>query len=126
MRKRKSPITLIEIMIVIFLIGLIGGVIGYNMKGSLDEGRAFKSETGAERLRELLLLAVAKGDSVDEVLKNAEEKVASSGLVTDVKKLFVDGWGEPYTIEKDEKTEISVASRKLEEYKKKKKQSGKK
>ena len=41
--KRKSPLTIIEIMIVIFIISIVGGVMSYNMKGSLVKGRAFKN-----------------------------------------------------------------------------------
>ena len=43
-KKKQYALTLIEIMIVIVLIGLIGSVIGANMKGSLDEGKAFKTK----------------------------------------------------------------------------------
>ena len=32
--KRKSTITLLEVMIVVLLIGIIGSVLGFNMKGS--------------------------------------------------------------------------------------------
>ena len=43
--QKKRALTLLEIMIVIVLIGIIGSVIGVNMKGSLDAGKAFKSDT---------------------------------------------------------------------------------
>ncbi len=53
--------TLLEIMIVIVLIGLIGSVIGFNMKGSLDEGRAFKTRQAQEQIQDILMLEVARG-----------------------------------------------------------------
>ena len=72
-QRKKRSLTLLEIMIVIFLIGLIGSVIGYNVKGSLDEGRAFRSEQGACQIRDILLLEVAKGYPLDQVLQDKEK-----------------------------------------------------
>lgn len=97
-QKKKHPITLIEIMIVIFLIGLIGSVLGYNMKGSLEEGKAFKTEQAINQIHDLLLLEVAKGESIDQVVKNPEQHLANSGFVKNVKSLLKDGWGGVYTM----------------------------
>lgn len=120
-RKRRS-LTLLEIMIVIFLIGLIGSVIGYNVKGSLDEGRAFRSEQGACQIRDILLLEVAKGYPLDQVLQDKEKFLNSSGLIKDVKKLLKDGWGDSYEIVANRYgTDIIVRSTKLKAYKDKKK-----
>ena len=121
-KQRKRPLTLLEIMIVIFLIGLIGSVVGYNVKGSLDEGRAFRSEQGAAQIRDLLLLEVAKGYSVDDVVGNYEAFLTSAGVVRDVKKLLKDGWGQSYVIEANSyKTDIKVRSDKLKAFQAKKK-----
>ena len=49
--RKKRAITLLEIMIVILLIGLIGGVVSYNLKGTLDKGKAFASKEGAKKTR---------------------------------------------------------------------------
>ncbi len=43
-RAAKRCVTLIEMMIVMFLISLITGVIAYYYRGSLDEGKAFKTK----------------------------------------------------------------------------------
>lgn len=119
--KKKHSLTLLEIMIVIFLIGLIGSVIGYNVKGSLDEGKAFRSEKGAEQIKDILLLEVAKGHSIQSVIDNKELFLEESGLVKDVKKLLNDGWGMPYTIAISRSgTDILVKSERLIAYKKKK------
>ena len=121
-KQTKRPLTLLEIMIVIFLIGLIGSVVGYNVKGSLDEGRAFRSEQGAAQIRDLLLLEVAKGYSIDDVVANHEGFLAASGVVRDTKKLLKDGWGQPYTIQAYRKnTDIRVTSEKLISFNNKKK-----
>ncbi len=116
-KKKKRPITLLEIMIVIFLIGLIGGVIGYNMKGSLDKGRAFKSEQAASRVREILLLQVADGHSIDEVVAKPEYYLMNSGLCDKPQKLLKDGWNGNFKIEKD-KFDILVISKRLDDYNK--------
>lgn len=121
-QRKKRSLTLLEIMIVIFLIGLIGSVIGYNVKGSLDEGRAFRSEQGACQIRDILLLEVAKGYPLDQVLQDKEKFLNSSGLVKDVKKLLKDGWGDSYEIVGNRYgTDIIVRSSKLKAYKDKKK-----
>jgi type II secretory pathway pseudopilin PulG len=121
-QRKKRSLTLLEIMIVIFLIGLIGSVIGYNVKGSLDEGRAFRSEQGACQIRDILLLEVAKGYPLDQVLQDKEKFLHSSGLVKDVKKLLKDGWGDSYEIVSNRYgTDVIVRSTKLKAYKDKKK-----
>jgi type II secretory pathway pseudopilin PulG len=119
--KKKQALTLLEIMIVIFLIALIGSVVGYNVKGSLEEGKAFRTEQGAALIRDILLLEVAKGQPVELVLENKEAFLKSSGLVKDVKKLLKDGWGQPYTIaEGFSGGDIVVSSLPLKTYKERK------
>ena len=120
-KKKKYAITLLEIMIVILLIGLIGSVVGYNMKGSLDEGKAFRSEKGKEQIRDILLLEVAKGNTIEEVVAHKEQFLKNSGLVKDVSKLLSDGWGQPYEVKAiRNNTDISVTSDKLVAYRKSK------
>lgn len=116
MRKKKYALTLLEIMIVIVLIGLIGSVIGYNMKGSLDEGRAFKSEYAINQITDILMLEVAKGeDSIQSIIDNKAMHLRNSGLVKDVDKLLKDGWGKPFEVTTDGST-INVTSTNLDQY----------
>jgi type II secretory pathway pseudopilin PulG len=117
MKRRKKPLTLLEIMIVIFLIGLIGSVIGYNMKGSLDEGKAFKSEQGMAQIRDILLLEVAKGKPREDVINNAEKYLKRSGIVKDVSKMIKDGWGEKFKIQPSGNSDIKVVSEKYTKFK---------
>ncbi|MBI2742319.1 MAG: type II secretion system protein [Chlamydiales bacterium] len=126
-KRKKQPLTLLEIMIVIFLIGLIGSVIGYNMKGSLDEGRYFKTEQSAKQIRELLLLEVAKGASIDDVVSDPEFYLRKTGIVKDAKKILKDGWDNPFKIEKKYTDDIKVTTAKFTEMrsKKNKKHDGK-
>ncbi len=121
MKKRQS-ITLLEIMIVIFLIGLIGGVVGYNMKGSLDRGRAFKTEQMQEKIAEILELEmnVQRLDPL-QVKEEAKNILAKSGFFKDDKDLLLnDGWGQEMAVEWNAKdSKFVVISKELEKHKKK-------
>ena len=119
--KKKKAMTLLEIMIVIFLIGLIGSVIGYSMKGSLDEGRVFKSERAIEQIHSILELEVAKGVSIDVVVANAERYLRNSGMVKDPRKMLKDGWDQPFIISV-RAGRISVVSRRLDNFKRAKRE----
>ncbi len=94
-KRKKQPFTLMEIMIVIFLIGLIGGVISYNMKGSMDEGRVFKTERGIEQIGDTLRLAIARGATLKEIQEDPKFYINQAGIVKDADKLLKDGWGQP-------------------------------
>lgn len=94
-KAKKKAMTLLEIMIVIFIIGIIGSVIGYNMKGSLDEGKAFKTREGARQIYEILTLEKAK---TNKNISNVKKTLENSGLVRKVDDLMKDGWGKAYTI----------------------------
>ncbi len=121
--KQKKPFTLLEIMIVILLIGLIGSVIGYNMKGSLDEGRAFKTEQASAKIRDILELELTKDNELtpDAVEKNPETYLKKSGLIKDADKFVLDGWGNRFNISVDETKTVTVISDALVKYKENKK-----
>lgn len=107
-------------MIVIFLIGLIGSVIGYNMKGSLDEGRYFRTEHSAKQIRELLLLEVAKGTPIDEVVGNPWYYLKQAGIVKDIKKIQKDGWDNEFKVTRRYSDDIKVTTAKYDEMRLKK------
>ena len=110
-------VTLIEIMIVMFLIALITGVIAYNYRGSLDEGKAFKSKAGIEKLETILNLEASKNPQLaSSIQSNWQEVVRRSPLVQDPNSLIRDGWGEEYQVTTDDNGNIRVESRKFEEY----------
>ncbi|MEI6241781.1 MAG: hypothetical protein WCP39_00050 [Chlamydiota bacterium] len=119
---KKRAITLLEIMIVIFLIGLIGSVVGYNMKGSLDEGKAFKTRQASAQVRDILLLEWSKGErGLAEIVSKAAEILKHSGLVKNSKDLLEDGWGEPFVLTVKGNQDISVVSERYKQYERKKK-----
>lgn len=117
-RKKRRHITLIEIMIVMFLIALIAGVLTYNVVGSLDEGRAFKTRTGMEKLETILSLKVAENPAaLSDMETKWREYVAESPLVQNPKALIRDGWGQDYKVTVEGST-IKISSEKYDAYKK--------
>lgn len=116
--KKKQSMTLLEIMIVIFLIGLISSVLGYNMKGSLDKGRAFRTTEGIRMVRDILLLEVAEGASIEEVVDKPEHYLTVSGLVPNPDKSLKDGWGKALEISA-KGDDIVIFSKGLENYNRK-------
>ena len=97
-KKIQRHVTLIEIMIVILIIGLITGVLTYNMKGSLDQGKQFKTDQAQQQIENILTLATADGSSMEAVAQSWKEVVHSSPLVAKPHELIKDGWGEPFEV----------------------------
>lgn len=115
MAKRRY-LTLIEIMIVIALIGLIGSVVAYNLKGSLNEGKAFKTAQAMEQINDILWLEVAQGDrTIDEVAQQWERVVEKSPLARKPSELCKDGWGQTFTV-RAERDEFRISSNRYEQY----------
>ena len=97
---KKRAITLLEIMIVIALIGIIVSVLGYNMRGTLSEGKAFKREQAQRQIKEILLLELAKDDNLtaEQIAENPERYLSNSGLIKEPKKYMKDGWGKRFDV----------------------------
>lgn len=125
--RKKRAITLLEIMIVILLIGLIGGVVSYNLKGTLEKGKAFASEEGARKLEDILNLEITQGTKTAQELAGDTSKerdmvkqcVLNSGLISSqqIHKFIKDGWGEYYTIQEVQgQNQVVVTSGRLEQY----------
>lgn len=119
-KSKRRFITLIEMMIVMFLIAMITGVVAYNYRGSLETGKAFKTKTGADRLENALSLILAEDPEAD--LSTWQNLIKHSPLVNNPADLIKDGWGETYQVSwNEEKNRIEVHSRRYEEYQKKNK-----
>jgi prepilin-type N-terminal cleavage/methylation domain-containing protein len=116
--RKKSAFTLLEVIIVIFIITLITGALGYTMTGTLDKGRAFRTEQAQEQLHDLLLLCVANGNKAEDVVKKPVDYLQKNGLAKNPAKLVQDGWGKPFTIEAQGDYDIIVSSEALVAYKK--------
>ncbi len=113
----KRTLTLLEIMIVIFLITIITGAIGYNMKGALEKGKVFRTERAMEQIREIILLRLAEGMEMSKILSNLPQVVKSSGLAKDPEALLKDGWGVPFEIKPNRsRDDVEISSKKLFAY----------
>lgn len=95
-RRKKRAVTLIEIMIVILLIGLIGGALAFNMRGSMDKGKEFKTEQNCARVYDALMIAYAAGEfnleDYDNLAK-VQQVLENSPMIKDATKTLKDGWG---------------------------------
>jgi len=114
---RKRSFTLLEIMIVIFLIGIIGSVIGYNMKGSLEKGKAFRTEQAMRQIEDSLSLMLAEGTTTpEEIESDLKKALEKSGLFKKAEEIAKDGWGTPFVVTLDEDNTIKVFSKNYEKY----------
>lgn len=117
--RKKNAITLIEIMIVILLIGIIGGTLAFNMRGSMDQGRVFKTEQNRMRIYDILMLESAQtGKELSQIAREWETYVKKSPMVRDPKQLCCDGWKKKFKVEVQEDDDLVITSEKLEAYKK--------
>lgn len=114
---QRRFVTLIEMMIVMFLIAMIAGALAYNFQGSLDEGKAFKTKSGIEKLETVLNLEISKHPGhANEVLSNWRAAVSASPIVKDPQSLIKDGWGDDYDVSLDADGGVQVTSKKYDEY----------
>lgn len=111
----RRYITLIEIMIVMFLIALITGVLAYNYRGTLEEGKAFKTKVGIERVDDILNLKAAQDPDFLQNVDTWKEVIRGSPTVKDPDALIKDGWGEEYQVTVEDGN-IRVRSRRYTEY----------
>ncbi len=97
---KKRFVTLIEMMIVMFLIALITGVVAYNYQGSLDEGKVFKTKAAIAKIETILELEIANDDTKKENISTTwKDLINKSPLVKDRNALIKDGWGVEYEVD---------------------------
>lgn len=107
---KKRAITLIEMMIVMFLIAMITGVVAYNYRGSLDQGKIFKTEIAMEKLSTILNIAIAKNPKLEATIEQKwKDEIEKSPLVKNKNDLIYDAWGEEFNV-RIEEGQIQVTS----------------
>lgn len=121
--KRKQALTLVEMMIVIFIIGIISSVVGVNMKKSMEKGRHFKTKQAIMKLCDIIDI---EGENINtslpqEALKaEVKDVVKKSQFARKGSNLLSDGWGKEFVVKKDDKSgQITFISSKYEDYCKK-------
>lgn len=123
---RKRAFTLLEIMIVIFLIGLIGSVIGFNMKGSLDEGKAFKSKQAIQQVEDILTMQLAEGEvTAEEIREDFLVCLEKCNLIKSPETLSKDGWNQRFIVTVDGQGQVHARSEKYNTYLAKKSEKAK-
>lgn len=111
MKLKRRYITLIEIMIAMFLIALIIGVVGYNYRGALDEGKAFKTKAAIDRLENILNLAISENPNLrDSITSDWQNIIRQSPLVSQPDALLKDGWGQTFNVTLDQNHNVQVTS----------------
>lgn len=112
----RRSLTLIEVMLVLFIIALAVGVLTYNMKGSLNEGKCFKTRQRARQIEQMLQMVSAQtGESLEEIQGHPEESLKKTGLVPNPESFMKDGWNERMRVEivNDQLIAISEKYRRL-------------
>ena len=105
-------------MVVISLIALVMGVLGYNMKGVLEKGKAFRTEQSIERLYNVFQMGAAEGFSFTEIQGDLAYHVRTYGMAKNVDELLKDGWNVPLVIEiQQHGKEVKISSLRLQSYK---------
>lgn len=106
---KKRSFTLVELMVVIVIIGLIGSVVAYNVRGSLEKGKLFKTEQAARMIHDVVDMELASGKSLADFKKAPVKFLKASGVVKDAAALVKDGWGKPFTFDV-ESGELEISS----------------
>lgn len=118
MKTKRRNITLIEVMIVMLLVALFTGVVAYNYSGSLEVGKANTTKMAMEKLENTLALILAEHpDKIQNLEGEWQALVKSSPLVKNADSLIKDGWGRPFEVTIDSRTDqIQIYSKKYEDY----------
>lgn len=115
----KRQVTLIEMMIVMFLIAMIIGALAYNYQGTLEEGKAFKTKTAKEKLSTILTIVISNDPSAaDDFDSNWKIYVKNSPLVQNPNDIIKDGWGNEFDVSYQE-GKVIIKSSRYDEYIKK-------
>ncbi|WP_108623703.1 type II secretion system protein [Candidatus Similichlamydia epinepheli] len=88
-------------MVVMSLIAIIGAAVAYNIRGSLEKGRYFRSVEGAKQVENLLYMHMAEtGESFSSTLSKWKQIVSRSPLVRSSEQAIRDGWGSEYKVKR--------------------------
>lgn len=105
----KRTLTLMELMVVIVIIGLVSSVVAYNVRGSLNRGRLFKTEQAMNMLDDFISLEVTP-DKIHDFIKDPKTVLKETGLAKDVDKLLTDGWGSKFVIKEEKGAKVRIRS----------------
>lgn len=105
-KRQKRAVTLVELIVVIALITIITAALAYNYRGSLNEGKVFKTKQNIERVKNILEIKIGEGKSAEEVVGDWRNIVKSSPLGGD--KHIEDGFGKELQVTLDSNGAVQV------------------
>ena len=114
-KKNKRPLTLVEVMIVIAIIGIVAGVIGVKMRDGMEKGRAFKTEIAINKLYEVLIFEEIQTPSQLDFTQ-LSQRVSQSAFVRDANSVLKDGWGNDFVFVPEQDGKIEFYSRRYFDY----------
>lgn len=98
-----------ELMVVVVIIGLVTSVIAYNVKGSLDRGRAFKTDEALNKIEDVITVAIPSSQ-IEKLVKDPSGSLAETGLLKNSKHTVADGWGAQFAFTQESPSSIKVES----------------
>ena len=115
-RKKRRSVTLVEMIIVMILIATITGALAYNYKGSLNKGKAFKTEQTIKKIETILTIHLTEHPEDRDKLSDESalrQIIRRSPIAPNLKSgedPLIDGWGNRLQIsaENDEDGELSI------------------
>ncbi|MFT4551654.1 MAG: general secretion pathway protein G [Chlamydiales bacterium] len=120
-KKRRRFMTLIEIMIVMFLISIIAGMVTYKVKGSIDYGKAFQTHQKIVQMKQILELAAIQ--KTPAYAQREWKVIVNRSLMSSKENaLHTDGWGDAFRVavkynETDRnKIDVVISSTKFKDY----------
>lgn len=98
-----------ELMVVVVIIGLVTSVIAYNVKGSLDRGRAFKTDEALDKLEDVITLDI-HASHMQQLIDQPKLVLAETGLVKNAGQMILDGWGTQFAFTQEGPYSVKIQS----------------
>lgn len=111
-KKKKHALTLVEMMLVIVIIGIIGGALAFNLRGSLDKGKEFKTKETKKKIEAILNIAAVDYDD-QTILSDWKQLVVESPLANlklDKNDELSDAWGNAFQVDFDTSQEQYIVT----------------
>lgn len=102
--RKKHPLTLIEIMVVIVLISIITTAVGINVHKSLELGKAFQTDSTIKRAQQILLMQKSQGKTISTTKSSPHywmKQIKRHPLWQSGEEQICDAWGDPLQLEFD-------------------------
>jgi len=121
-KKKRKNLTLIEMLVVIFLISIIASLVSYKIKDSLDYGRAFKTQQSKLQLQQVLDFSL-QDYSVSQLRESWQEVALKSWFGNGKNDITKDGWKRTFVVtftgEDEDNVEVHISSPRYEAYRQK-------